>query len=343
MSKKRTLHSFFASSPVTAKKLRLSEAGELKSEKQSVDKVPGEVPEHHDNSFQSQSSSTHSTYPFPIAEFSESLKDGLEFVPATDGRPVNDQLDLDLLYFEPYIPSHIHHQLFLFLRSSLPFYRVKYTMKRGAIETQINTPRFTTVFGLDDTSRFSADQAAILDATTKKPVVKDKYKCSPRPIPSCLDKLRLLTEATTGESFNFCLVNYYASGDDSITYHSDDERFLGHNPSIASFSLGAKRDFLMKHKPLAPDTDIPEPKPLKLPLASGDMILMRGRTQSHWLHSIPKRKGGESERGRINITFRKAMVPGGTMNYYHYNVGSGGVYKWNKEAQQMLPWSPGPP
>jgi alkylated DNA repair dioxygenase AlkB len=25
--------------------------------------------------------------------------------------------------------------------------------------------------------------------------------------------------------YNFCLVNYYASGDDSIAFHSDDERF----------------------------------------------------------------------------------------------------------------------
>lgn len=29
-------------------------------------------------------------------------------------------------------------------------------------------------------------------------------------------------------------------------YHSDDERFLGENPTIASLSLGSKRYFLMK-------------------------------------------------------------------------------------------------
>ena len=139
-------------------------------------------------------------------------------------------------------------------------------------------------------------------------------------------------------------MNYYANGSDSISYHSDDERFLGNNPSIASFSLGAKRDFLMKHKPVpsngkdSPPADAGSEKPLKLPLASGDMILMRGKTQANWLHSIPKRKGGESERGRINITFRKALVRGGTENYYQYNVGTGSVFRWDAKKGEMRPW-----
>lgn len=140
-----------------------------------------------------------------------------------------------------------------------------------------------------------------------------------------------------------CLVNYYATGSDSISYHSDDERFLGANPAIASFSLGAKRDFLLKHKPVPPDGEKAkgkEEKPLKIPLGSGDMVLMRGSTQANWLHSIPKRKGGEAEKGRINITFRKAMVKGGTENYYRYNVGEGGVWKWDETRKEMVEWMP---
>jgi alkylated DNA repair dioxygenase AlkB len=151
--------------------------------------------------------------------------------------------------------------------------------------------------------------------------------------------LRISTEAATGCKFNFCLVNYYASGSDSISYHSDDERFLEPEPAIASLSLGAKRDFLMKHKPVIPNGNAeptPETKPIKLPLASGDMILMRGKTQGNWLHSIPKRTGKNAEDGgRINITFRKAMVKAGTENYYHYNVGTGPVYKWDNSSREM--------
>lgn len=135
-------------------------------------------------------------------------------------------------------------------------------------------------------------------------------------------------------------MNYYANGNDSISFHSDDERFLGPEPAIASFSLGARRDFLMKHKPTAPSADakVVDAKPLKLSLASGDLILMRGTTQSKWLHSIPKRKSGESDKGGINITFRKALVKGGTENYYRYNVGEGLRHRWDETRQEMVPW-----
>jgi hypothetical protein len=69
------------------------------------------------------------------------------------------------------------------------------------------------------------------------------------------------------------------------------------------------------------------------------MVLMRGSTQSKWLHSIPKRTGKNGEDGgRINITFRKAVVKGGTENYYNYNVGCGPVYRWNKERREMILW-----
>lgn len=153
---------------------------------------------------------------------------------------------------------------------------------------------------------------------------------------SCLDVLLKLTEAATGCTFNFALVNYYATGEDSISYHSDDERFLGIDPAIASFSLGANRDFLLKHKPTAEKHES-EIRPTKLNLQSGDMILMKGKTQSNWLHSIPKRKGSGTDKGRINITFRKAMIKGGTDNYYRYNVGDGDIYQWNEDGREMLP------
>ncbi|KAK0122175.1 hypothetical protein ONS95_010433 [Cadophora gregata] len=215
--------------------------------------------------------------------------------------------------------------------------------RRNLNRSSIDNDRYTTVFGLDETSRFSPD-GHVIDAKSAQPVLKDKNytKYAPRPIPKCLDDLRLSTEAATGCTFNFCLVNYYASGSDSISYHSDDEKFLGPLPAIASFSLGAKRDFLMKHKPIAPNDNAskpPETKPIKLPLASGDMILMKGRTQANWLHSIPKRTGKNAEDGgRINITFRKAMVRAGTENYYNYNVGTGIVYKWDERSREMKPW-----
>lgn len=115
-------------------------------------------------------------------------------------------------------------------------------------------------------------------------------------------------EEVTGETYNFTLVNYYASGSDFMTYHSDSETFLGPNPCIASLSLGAPRDFFLRHV---------QYKELSVPverfvLADGDLVVMRGRTQHDWEHSVPKRKKAE---GRMNITLRKGRVPYATENY----------------------------
>jgi len=351
-----------------------------------------------ETSFTKPRFSEHYTYPFPIAHLPDHINAELSSLPSSLEKVINDQLDLDLVYYEPYIPRSSARDLFRHLRSSLPFYRVEYDIQRGGFSTHIRTPRWTTVFGLDDTSRFVTsstpaatelegskgteetplDSTTIVDAKTLKPVNLAKEKLysnytHPRPIPKCLDDLRLSTERATGCTFNFCLVNYYASGADSISYHSDDERFLGDLPAIASFSLGARRDFMLKHKPprttaaaatrnntsgaIGIDGDggpkdeqlmtvdsikkdsTDTAKPLKLPLGSGDMILMRGTTQANWLHSIPKRSGkNEADGGRINITFRRAMVKGGTDNYYRYNVGNGPVYTWDEANQEMRPW-----
>ncbi|KAL7824178.1 hypothetical protein V8C26DRAFT_385167 [Trichoderma gracile] len=327
MSQKRTIDAFFGPPP-----------------KRSRSDVPKgtSIPEEQDEPILK---THHPTYPFPIAELPASISKELSSLPARPPRAVNNEPDLDLLYFEPYVPDYLARQLFQFLRAELPFYKVEYQIKRGGIATQIRTPRWTTVFGLDETSRFDKE-GVVVDANTgaKAPSDKRYDKYPPRPIPKCLDDLRQSTEAATGCKFNFCLVNYYSSGADSISFHSDDERFLGPDPAIASFSLGARRDFLMKHKPVASDQG---EKPalrsptLKFPLNSGDMILMRGKTQSNWLHSIPKRSGkNQEDGGRINITFRRAMVKGGTENYYNYNVGSGPVYRWDKASGAMMPWKP---
>ena len=290
--------------------------------------------------------SRHPNYPFPVPHFPAHIVSKLVDVPATHGKEINSQPDLDLLYFQPYIPHAVENEVFEFLRWELFFYRVQYTIKRYGTETQINTPRYTTVFGVDTSSTFTPD-GELIDSQTAKPVPSDRYKAcapnTPRPLPQCLDHLRQLTEIFTSATYNFCLVNYYADGADSISYHSDDERFLGPNPSIASFSLGATRDFCMKHKPIPPKAGEPPPAqnlkpPLKLPLASGDMVLMRGKTQANWLHSIPKRKGKGSEGGRINITFRKGIERYCTQNYYQYNVGEGRVWKWDGRKNEMREW-----
>ena len=91
------------------------------------------------------------------------------------------------------------------------------------------------------------------------------------------------------------LLNCYRDGKDSNGWHADNEKELGKNPVIASISLGQERFFHLKHRSIKSQRH-------KILLEHGSLLLMKGETQHHWLHQIPKttQKIGE----RINLTFR---------------------------------------
>jgi len=101
-------------------------------------------------------------------------------------------------------------------------------------------------------------------------------------------------ETLTNESFNSVLINYYRDGQDSNGWHSDDEPELGQNPIIASISLGANRDFKLRHKKDKSQLH-------SINLEHGSLLMMRGATQRCWQHHIPKRAKADA---RINLTFR---------------------------------------
>ena len=91
----------------------------------------------------SQLSSDHLTYPFPIPYLPTSISSQLSSsVPACgDGKEMKDAPDLDLVYFHPFIPKNLGRSLFEFLRQELFFYRVQYKIKRGGVDIVVNTPR----------------------------------------------------------------------------------------------------------------------------------------------------------------------------------------------------------
>ena len=104
-------------------------------------------------------------------------------------------------------------------------------------------------------------------------------------------------------SFNSCLLNYYRNGKDYVSWHADDEKLYGSEPTIASYSLGASRDFLFKHKhPPAASGRSMWGEAVKYTLHAGDVLVMRGQTQQHWHHSIPKRMLVAEP--RVSLTFR---------------------------------------
>jgi alkylated DNA repair dioxygenase AlkB len=106
--------------------------------------------------------------------------------------------------------------------------------------------------------------------------------------------LKQLTEQLSGTKFNSCLLNLYHDGEEGMAWHSDDEKSLGKNTSIASLSFGAERKFAFKHKATK--------QTVSLVLESGSLLLMKGTTQSNWLHGLPKTKKVTCP--RVNLTFR---------------------------------------
>ncbi|KGG15117.1 MULTISPECIES: alpha-ketoglutarate-dependent dioxygenase AlkB family protein [unclassified Prochlorococcus] len=95
--------------------------------------------------------------------------------------------------------------------------------------------------------------------------------------------------------FNGCLLNLYRDGQDYMGWHADNEYELDKSKPIASLSLGAKRDFFLKHKHSLEKHCIE--------IKNGDLLIMKVPCQEEWIHSIPKRM--RVNQIRINLTFRK--------------------------------------
>ena len=63
-----------------------------------------------------------------------------------------------------------------------------------------------------------------------------------------LSDLKQIVEQKVETKFNSCLLNLYHDGNEGVAWHSDDEKALGKNTTIASLSFGAERKFSFRHK-----------------------------------------------------------------------------------------------
>lgn len=110
-----------------------------------------------------------------------------------------------------------------------------------------------------------------------------------------LAELKAKVEILLGTPFNSCLANRYHDGSEGMGWHSDDEATLVESATIASLSLGAERKFALRQK-------ADHQEKISLALEHGSLLAMRGETQCHWSHALPKSKRVTDE--RINLTFR---------------------------------------
>lgn len=120
----------------------------------------------------------------------------------------------------------------------------------------------------------------------------------PRPWTDALTTIRERVERECEQGFNSVLLNLYRDGRDGVAWHADDEPELGREPVIASVSFGATRRFQLRHKR---DRTLQH----ELALAHGSLVVMRGATQAHCLHQVPKTSRPVGP--RINLTFRSII------------------------------------
>ena len=107
-------------------------------------------------------------------------------------------------------------------------------------------------------------------------------------------ELKHLSEKLTAATYNSCLLNLYHTGEEGMAWHSDDEKTLGLHSAIASMSFGAERKFSFKHKQTK--------ETISVQLEHGSLLVMKGGTQTNWLHRLPPTK--KVNQPRVNLTFR---------------------------------------
>ncbi|MFM2439546.1 MAG: hypothetical protein RLZ16_544 [Bacteroidota bacterium] len=106
--------------------------------------------------------------------------------------------------------------------------------------------------------------------------------------------LKTLVESYSNAKYNACLLNLYHNGEECMGWHSDDEKEIVTDSSIASLSIGVARRFSFKHKVTKEKIDCL--------LESGSLLEMKGMIQKNWWHALPKSK--KVIEPRINLTFR---------------------------------------
>ncbi|MCJ8210183.1 alpha-ketoglutarate-dependent dioxygenase AlkB [Mucilaginibacter sp. RS28] len=145
-------------------------------------------------------------------------------------------------------------------------------------DKQVVTPRLTAWFG-DINKNYAYSGSSF----------------HPLPWTEELLEIKARIEPIAGTQFNSVLLNYYRDGNDSVAWHSDNERELGQQPLIASVSFGQVRKFDIRHKQ-------DHKRQYSVKLENGSLLLMKGELQQNWEHRIAK--STLPMQARVNLTFR---------------------------------------
>jgi alkylated DNA repair dioxygenase AlkB len=173
-----------------------------------------------------------------------------------------------LLYEEAFLPEDLAQRYLVELRDTAPWEQKQAAF--GHLQ-----PRLTASYGDDGVTY-------LYSGTVNRAV----------PWTPTLLEIKRRIEAVRGR-YNYCLLNRYRSGADSVGLHADDEPGMGE--VIGSLSLGATRLFRIRHNTSK------ERRTFRL--GHGTLVIMAGTMQRFWKHGVPKTRQRIGE--RINLTFRQ--------------------------------------
>jgi len=189
------------------------------------------------------------------------------------------------------------------------------------------TPRLQQWFA---TSHSSHSSQAEGEGEAKREDMSYKFggrRYQPEPYPEWLTTLqtqiiaivRTFFSSRGDESFrppNSVLINKYRDGRDKIQWHTDNNHEFGKDPTIISVNVGQTRRFCIKPIPLRPGQRVPRSATKTFHLQHGDILIMAGTTQEHYVHCVPKEtKLCHAFPCRYNLTFRpytKTTLPEST-------------------------------
>jgi alkylated DNA repair dioxygenase AlkB len=177
-------------------------------------------------------------------------------------------------YHAGFIKENVGYELMDRLVANAPWQQKVVSM----YDKQVITPRLSAWYADEETFDYTSLRKSKPNAWTPE-----------------LLYLKELVEPIANVTFNSVLLNYYRDGNDSVAWHSDNERALGSHPTIASLSFGQVRPFDIRKK------DNHEEKYSVL-LEHGSLLLMKGDLQMNWDHRIAK--STKIMRPRLNLTFR---------------------------------------
>jgi alkylated DNA repair dioxygenase AlkB len=107
-----------------------------------------------------------------------------------------------------------------------------------------------------------------------------------------------------GVPYDGIWMNWYRDHRDSTSWHADRPANVPQTAIVPVLSLGAKRRFLIRpnaggrsHPP-----SLRSPQRTTFVPAGGDVLIMRGRCQRDWVHSVPKQQSPAGPRMSVNFS-----------------------------------------